>query len=109
MAYDDGLADRIREALSGEPGLSEKKMFGGIGFMLDGNMCAGVQRDSLIVRVPADEYERYLAQPNVDQFPTPERPMTGWITVGPDGIAEDEDLTHWVQLGVAIARSLPPK
>jgi hypothetical protein len=109
MAYDEGLADRIREALTGEPGLAEKKMFGGIGFMLDGNMCAGVQGDSLIVRVPGDEYEQILAQHDVGQFPSPERHMKGWITVGPDGIAEDEDLTHWVQMGVAIARSLPPK
>ena len=109
MAFDVGLADRIREVLSGEPGLTEKKMFGGIGFMLDGNMCAGVQRESLIVRVPAEQHAHHLAQPNVDQFPTPERPMKGWITVSPDGIAEDEELARWVQMGISIARSLPPK
>ena len=109
MAFDAGLADRIREVLSGEPGLSEKKMFGGIGFMLDGNMCAGVQRESLIVRVPPEQYEHYVAQPSVNQFPTAERPMKGWITVGPDGIAEDEELSNWLQWGIAVARSLPPK
>jgi len=109
MAFDAGLADRIRELLSGEPGLTEKKMFGGIGFMLDGNMCAGVQRESLIVRVPIEQYELYLAQPDVDKFPTPNRPMKGWITVGPDGIAEDDELARWVRMGVTVARSLPPK
>ena len=60
MAFDEGLADRIREVLSGEPGLTGKKMFGGYGFLLDGNMCAGVQGDRLIVRVPADEHEAIL-------------------------------------------------
>ena len=109
MAYDEGLADRIREALSGEPGLTEKKMFGGIGFMLDGNMCAGVQRDGLITRVPADQYEIIMSQADVGVFPSPERPMKGWITVDADGIAEDADLARWVKMGVTVARSLPPK
>lgn len=109
MAFDAGLADRIREVLSGEPGLTEKKMFGGIGFMLDGNMCAGVQGERLIVRVPAEQYAHHLSQPNVHQFPSPERPMNGWITIAPEEIAEDEDLNRWLQLGVSVARSLPPK
>jgi TfoX/Sxy family transcriptional regulator of competence genes len=77
MAYDEGLADRIRETLAGEPGLTEKRMFGGYGFMLDGNMCAGVQGDRLIVRVPMDEYPATMTQPNVGPFPAPDRPMRG--------------------------------
>jgi len=109
VAFDEGLADRIREVLSGEPGLAGKKMFGGYGFLLDGNMCAGVQGDRLIVRVPADQHEAILTQPDVDQFPSPDRPMKGWVTVGPDAIAEDEDLASWVRMGIAVARSLPPK
>ena len=109
MAYDEGLADRIREPLSGEPGLTEKKMFGGYGFMLDGNMCAGVQGGRLIARVPAEGYPAAMAQPDVGPFPTPDRPMRGWITVGPDAIAEDDDLARWLQTGVTVARSLPPK
>ena len=109
MAYDEGLADRIRETLSAEPGLSEKRMFGGYGFMLDGNMCAGVQGDRLIARVPIDEYPATMAQPNVGPFPAPGRPMRGWVTLSPDAIAEDDDLARWVQSGVAIARSLPAK
>jgi len=109
MAFDEGLADRIRDILSGEPGLAGKKMFGGYGFLLDGNMCAGVQGDRLIVRVLADEHEAILAQQDVDQFPSPDRPMKGWVTVSPDAVAEDEDLARWVRMGVAIARSLPPK
>jgi hypothetical protein len=109
VAYDEGLADRIREALSGEPGLTEKKMFGGYGFMLDGNMCAGVQGDRLIARVPIEDYPVAMAQPDVGPFPAPDRPMRGWITVGPDAIAEDDDFAHWLQTGVTVARSLPPK
>lgn len=109
MAFDEGLADRIREVLSGEPGLAGKKMFGGYGFLLDGNMCAGVQGDRLIVRVPAHQYAAILNQPDVDQFPSPDRPMKGWVTIGPDAIAEDDDLDRWVRMGIAVARSLPPK
>jgi TfoX/Sxy family transcriptional regulator of competence genes len=109
MAYDEGLVDRVREALSGEPGLTEKRMFGSYGFLLDGNMCAGVRDEELIARVPLDEYPAILARPDTSPFPTPDRPMRGWITVSPDAIAEDEDLARWTQSGIAIARSLPPK
>jgi hypothetical protein len=109
MAYDEGLVDRVREALSGEPGLTEKRMFGSYGFLLDGNMCAGVRNDELIARVPLDEYPVVLARPEVGPFPGPDRPMRGWITFGPDAIAEDDDLARWIRAGVAIARSLPPK
>lgn len=109
MAFDAGLADRIREVLHVEPGLVEKRMFGGLGFMLDGNMCVGIQGDGLIARVPADEFDELLAETGADQFMGSGRPMKGWITVHPEGIAEDEDLIRWIQRGVAIARSLPPK
>ena len=109
MAFDEALAERIREILADEPGLSAKKMFGGYGFLLDGNMCAGVSGDNLIARVPAEDYTALLAEPNVIQFPSPERPMRGWVAIEPDGIADDEDLARWVQSGIAIARSLPPK
>lgn len=109
MAYDEALAERVREILADEPGLTAKKMFGGYAFLLDGNMCAGVERDRLIARVPADEYQSALAQPNVSQWPRPDRPMRNWVAVSPDAVAEDEDLARWVQSGVAIARSLPPK
>ena len=109
MAYDEALAERVRELLADEPGLTGKKMFGGYAFLLDGNMCAGVERDRLIARVPAAEYQGALTEPNVVVFPNPERPMRGWVAVEPDGITEDEDLARWVRSGIAIARSLPPK
>lgn len=109
MAFDEGLADRIRDALAGEPGLTGKKMFGGYGFCLDGNMCVGIEQDRLVARVPADQYQDLLGQPNVTQFPNPDRPMKGWVAVAGDSLTEDEDLTRWVYLGVSIARSLPSK
>ena len=109
MAFDEGLADRIRDVLADESGLTEKKMFGGYGFFLDGNMCAGVERDRLIVRVPREQYEELLARPNVAQFPNEKRPMRTMVAVEGEGIAEDEDLARWVGHGVAVARSLPPK
>ena len=109
MAFDEALAERIREVLVDEPGLSSKKMFGGYAFLLDGNMCAGVEKDRLIARVPAEDYAALLAEPNVIQFPSPDRPMRGWVAIEPDGVAEDEDLDRWVKSGVTIARSLPPK
>ena len=109
MAFDAGLADRIRDVLTGEPGLVEKRMFGGLGFLLDGNMCVGIQGDGLIVRVPVDDHEALLLEPDAEQFMGSGRPMRGWITVNPDGIAEDEDLNRWIQRGIAVARSLPPK
>lgn len=109
MAYDEALAERVREILVDEPGLSAKKMFGGYAFLLDGNMCAGVEKDRLIARVPVEDYTSLLAEPNVIEFPGSGRPMRGWVAVEPDGITEDDDLERWVRSGVAIARSLPPK
>ena len=109
MAYDEALAERIRELLADEPGLTSKGLFGGYGFLLDGNMCAGVERDRLIARVPAEEYGTALSEPNVSVWPNPDRPMKNWIGVEADGIAEDEDLARWVKSGIAVARSLPPK
>lgn len=109
MPFDQGLADRVREILANEADLTEKKMFGGCAFLLAGNMCAGVERDRLVTRVPITQYEDALAQPNVGPFPGHERRMRAWVAVEPDGIAEDEDLARWVQSGVAVARALPPK
>jgi TfoX/Sxy family transcriptional regulator of competence genes len=109
MAYDEGLAGRVRERLAGEPGLIEKKMFAGIGFMLDGNMCCGVSGDGLIVRIPRDEQDALMAEPGAGEFMGSGRPMRGWIRVSPEGIAEDDDLRRWIERGITVARSLPPK
>ena len=109
MAYDEGLAQRVRVLLEGHPGYVEKKMFGGVGYMLRGNMACGVNKDDLIVRVGPDRYEEALAQPVARVFDMTGRPMKGWVVIEPQGVAEDEDLEDWVQQGVDFALTLPPK
>ena len=109
MAYDEELADRVRDRLAGESGLEEKAMFGGLAFLLDGNMSVGIRGADLMVRVGADRTEAVLARPHARQSYMGERPMKGWILVAPDGLAGDADLAAWVQEGVGYARSLPPK
>lgn len=109
MAYDEGLAQRVRELLRGEAGISEKEMFGGIGFMLHGNMACGVIGGDLIARVGADRYEETLEEPGARPFDFSGRPMKGWVTVADEALAEDDDLAKWVGWGRETAESLPPK
>jgi len=109
MAYEKGLAQRIREALGAAPGLVEKKMFGGVGFMVLGNMACGVNKDNLIVRVGPDQYEQALSRPHARPFDMTGRPMRGWVMLGPAGYESDDDLKAWVQQGVDLALTLPAK
>jgi TfoX/Sxy family transcriptional regulator of competence genes len=109
MAYNEALAQRMRDALFATPDLVEKKMFGGIGFMVRGHMACGVNKDDLIVRVGPDAYQEALDHPHTRVFDMTGRPMTGWIAVLSDGYASDADLKDWVQQGVDFARTLPPK
>lgn len=109
MAYDEGLATRVRELIGGEPGLAEKKMFGGLAILLDGSMAVGVHGDDLIVRTDPGQQEALLAEPGARPFDLTGRPMRGWLMVAADGCAEDDDLRRWVGRGVAYARSLPAK
>ncbi len=109
MAYDEQLALKMREVLIGVPGISEKKMFGGVGFMLHGNMACGVHKDSLIVRVGPELYDKVLQHPYARPFDMTGRPMRGWVFVSAEGIESDDDLREWVQLGVDFALTLPPK
>ncbi len=109
MAYDEGLAQRIRESLSNQPDLEEIKMFGGIGFMAQGNMVCGVLNDSLIVRVGPEHYPEALAQPHTKEFDFTGRPMTGWVTVSLEGYEADDSFEKWVNRGITYALSLPPK
>lgn len=109
MAYDEGLAQRIQEILADRPGLVEKKMFGGVGYMLHGNMACGVNKDDLIVRVAPDSYEELLARAHTRQFDLTGRPMKGWILVAAGGYESDADLHEWVNIGVEYALSLPAK
>ena len=109
MAYDEALAQRIRAALPNVPGLAEKKMFGGIGFLVHGNMACGVSKEGLMVRIKPESTEAALARPSVRVFDMTGRPMKGWILVEPAGLQSDDDLKDWVDQGVAFAQSLPPK
>lgn len=110
MAYDEHLANRIRELLAGEPGVVEKPMFGGLGFMIGGNLSVSVSsQGGLLVRVPRDQTAALLAKPSARPFVTRGREMEGWLRVAPDGLATRRQLERWVQRGVACARSLPAK
>jgi hypothetical protein len=109
MAYDEGLAQRVRKVLEDMPGFTERKMFGGIGFMLMGNMACGVNKDDLIVRVGPDRYEEGLSQAHTRPFDMTGRPMKGWVVVVPEGLRSDVELGRWLDQGVELALSLPPK
>jgi TfoX/Sxy family transcriptional regulator of competence genes len=110
MPYDQNLTKRIRIVLEVHPDIVEKKMFGGVGFMLRGNMACGVQGDDLIVRVGADNNAAALAKPFVRPFMAmPGKPMAGWVLVAPEGVATDQDLQQWVELGFEYASNLPEK
>ncbi len=109
MAYDEGLAARIRDILDGVNGLVEKKMFGGVGFMLHGNMACGVNKDDLMLRINPAENEKLLSRPHVRVFDMTGKPMKGWVLVGSEALASDKDLERWVKLGLEYAGSLPAK
>jgi len=109
MAYDEGLAQRVTELLEEMPGFNEKKMFGGVCYLLNGNMACGVLNEDIIVRVGPENYENSLKLPHTRKFDITGRPMKGWVMVSPGGHASDEDLAAWVRKGVNFALSLPPK
>ncbi|MAT69269.1 MAG: RNA methyltransferase [Planctomycetaceae bacterium] len=109
MPFDEVLAARVRETLGHRRGLAEKKMFGGVGYMLDGNMCVGVTRDTLIVRVGLDNYEQALAAPHARPFDMTGKALRGWVMIDPPGIARDEDLQAWVAQAVEFVQTLPAK
>ena len=107
MAYDEELAGRVRAVLGRHAGLTEKKMFGGITFLLHGNMCCGVAKEDLVVRVGAEQYEKALAEPHAR--PMAGRSLKGLVYVGPGGYESDEVLGTSVERGIRFARSLPAK
>ena len=109
MAYDERLADRVREVLALRGDVSERRMFGGIAFMLGGNMACGVLGEELIVRVGPDEYERALAEPHAREFDFTGRPTRGMVVVGTAGIEAEEALAGWVDAGADFAATLPAK
>jgi len=109
QSKDEILAQRIRPLLAGLLGFVEKRMFGGMGFLVQGNMAVGVHKGELIVRVGPDRHGEALARPHARQFDVTGRPMQGWVMVAQLGFAADADLGQWVQWGVEYALTLPPK
>ena len=109
MAYDESLAQRVRAFLADQDTLVEKKMFGGVGFMIHGNLACGVNGDDLIVRSGPDAYGNLIMRPHTKPFDFTGRPMKGWLVVEPAGLESDDDLQDWISIGASFARSLPPK
>ena len=108
MAYDLKLAERIRSELNGMP-FVEKKMFGGVGLLLNGNLACGVNKDNLIVRVDPEKHTALLKKPHAKPFDLTGKPMKGWLLVEADGVKTDKQLSAWVKEGVEFALTLPPK
>jgi TfoX/Sxy family transcriptional regulator of competence genes len=109
MAFDGTLAGRIRDALAGKCGVEEKKMFGGVGFLLNGNMLVGVWKDSLIVRLGPEEGGEALLEPHVKVFDITGRAMKGWVMVAPEGVEGDDQLKGWIQRATKFVVKLPGK
>ncbi|HEY5634045.1 MAG TPA: TfoX/Sxy family protein [Burkholderiaceae bacterium] len=109
MAFDEGLAQRLREALQVRDDVVEKRMFGGIAFMVRGHMCVGVIGQAMMARVGPAQYERLLARPRAREMRFTGRPMTGFVHVDPEGFESDEDLRTWVSACVSFVESLPAK
>jgi hypothetical protein len=110
MAYDEELAQRVREILLLEPGVVEKKMFGGLSFLIGGHLAVGVSGSGgLLMRSDPEDTEQLLAQAYVEPFVMRGRAMNGWVRVGAEAVAADGELRQWVEAGVGYARSLPPK
>ena len=109
MAYDEALAARIRDYLGDAPGVTERKMFGGIAFMVSGNMACGVLGEDLIVRLGDEEGEKALAEDGVRPFDFTGKPMKGIVYVSAERVSGDAGLSEWVEAGADYATSLPPK
>jgi TfoX/Sxy family transcriptional regulator of competence genes len=109
VAYDEGVAQRVREALAEVPGVEEKRMFGGLAFMVRGHMACGVVGRELMVRVGPDAHAQALSRPHARPMDFTGRPLRGMVYVGTKGLEADRDLAAWVERGVSFATSLPPK
>ena len=109
MAFDEKLAERIRDCLARRKNVEAKKMFGGIGFLLNGNMLVGVWKDSLIARVGPDAYDDALLEPDVKEFDITGRPMKGWVLVEPEGVEGDGQLAGWIERALGFVGTLPVK
>lgn len=110
MAYDDVLAQRIRDLVDGEPGLTEKTMFGGLAFLVGGNMAVAASgQGGMMLRIDPADADDLTSHEHVERMEMKGRAMDGWLRVGDEAVADDADLERWVGIGVAHARSLPGK
>ena len=108
MAYDEGLAERIRELLQDHSDLQEKKMFGGLCFMLANHMCCGIVGDTLMARVGPERYAECLENKYAREMDFTGKPMRGMVYVAAEGLQEDDELTHWLDVAIEFVSSLPP-
>ena len=109
MAYNEELAERIREKLLSKPAFMERKMFGGLCFVFQGNMACGILNNDLIIRVGKEAYNSALELPHTKKFDTTGKAMTGGVMASPEGHVSDRHLDEWLKKGVSFATSLPPK
>ncbi|MCP5518245.1 MAG: TfoX/Sxy family protein [Verrucomicrobiales bacterium] len=109
MAYDEGLAQRLREVFAKVTGAREKKMFGGLAFMVNGHLAGGVIGEALMVRVGPEAYARALERPHTREMDFTGRPMKGFVVVDPSGFETDEQLADWVASSLEFVHTLPPK
>ncbi len=109
MPYDRILAERIRKVMGARKGVSERQMFGGIGFLVNGNMCCGVHRTEMMVRLDPKSAEADLGRAHTREFDLTGRPMRGWILVASEGLASEDDVAYWVGRGFEFASTLPRK
>ena len=109
MAFDQGLAERLRDILGERPDVTEKKMFGGLAFMLNGHMAIGVAGDRLMARIGPEAYQEALRRPHVKEMDFTGKPMKGYVFVSPEGIESDAALEAWTGMCMQFVGSLPPK
>lgn len=110
MPFDEGLAERVRECLGDKTNqIEEKRMFGGLAFMVNQHMCVGIVKDKLMVRVGPEQYDTCLSQPHALEMDFTGRPMKGMLYVEAEGVTEEAELNHWLDVSLNFIRSLPPK
>ena len=109
MSYDNTLADRMRKALRRQASVTEKAQFGGVAFMVRGNVACGVIGNEMMVRVGPEQHDKALMQPHARPFDKTGRPSKGWVMVGAQGLTTEADLKKWIRLGVTFAKTLPAK
>ncbi|PHS02832.1 MAG: RNA methyltransferase [Blastopirellula sp.] len=109
MVYDEHLNDRVSRVLVNRQGIVAKKMFGGMGYMLNGNLCVAISKDALIARIGPENYEDALEQPDVSEFSPTGKPMRGWVLISPEALDDEDELEAWIRVAYRFAKSLPPK